>query len=644
MKNINKLFLGLGLSATLFGLTTACSDFDDLNTSPSQVGVEFVKPHYALNKSIIGAQQNPEIAERIVIYNWASAARICGELSYLNIGRYSDDFNSLYFNNYLTGWIKNATLAIETADGKGNLTDHERVFYANVKQFARIWRAYLISEFADNYGPYPIEAFSGKNPTFNTVKETYYFILKELKEAAPLIDTSVVPNEDEKRCDPAYGYNAMKWKKYANSLRMRLAMRLSEVDAPKAKSEFEEACAAEKILTLDDMFSVKEYSGWDDFSGIFTRPWNDQALSSTMSNILTNLGGVGVVDQRPDLATYTKPNNYIGMKFQDHYAVNTDNPTKMFWLDGIPENLDPRALKIFCLPNDEKAANFIDKGSKTDHAKHGMEDKDGKVLVPIDAQFTWNYYPAGSRAAWSPKFALNKVTSNIWNTGVLLGKDYCSSENKRIWFGPWETYFLMAEAAVRGWNTGSTAQAAYENGIRVNFEYFDVSKFVDSYINSTDYNRVGTSVKFTHTTEPTDMAANYVDGYTKAAGTMTYKYPDANKILYRGKKLNDALTKIITQKYIAQTPYLALECWSDFRRLGLPFFDMPANESTMTGSDMVSYWTVNSYTEGQSWKYYPQRLRYPSGLKNADSEGYAQAIKALGGDDTTMTPLWWAKH
>lgn len=122
---------------------------------------------------------------------------------------------------------------------------------------------------------------------------------------------------------------------------------------------------------------------------------------------------------------------------------------------------------------------------------------------------------------------------------------------------------------------------------------------MDSYLASEDYNRVGTSVKFTHTVEPSNMTVNYKDGYTNASQTMTYQYPDATKILYKGKKLNDQLTKIITQKYIAQTPYLALEMWNDYRRLGLPFFDMPANESILTGSDMEA-WKPSSYLDGQN--------------------------------------------
>ena len=125
---------------------------------------------------------------------------------------------------------------------------------------------------------------------------------------------------------------------------------------------------------------------------------------------------------------------------------------------------------------------------------------------------------------------------------------------------------------------------------------------------------------------------------------MTYEYPNASKALYKGKKLNDALAKIITQKYIAQTPYGVLEMWNDRRRLGLPWFDLPNNETSFVGADMENTWTANTYLEGQNVKVFPQRLRYPSSLQNADPTGYAKAIELLGGADNTLTPLWWAIH
>ena len=653
MKTMNKLFLGLGFCAGL----VSCSDFDEVNTNPTAAGEEYVKPQYALNNSIGQAQMNPGTAERIVVYNWASAARICGEMSFLNVGRYSDDYTSAYYYPDLSASIKNATLAITAVENQleaATTTAHEKEFFPNVKQFARIWRAYLISEFVDNFGPYPIESFLGENPVFNSEKDDYEFILKELKEAAAAINTSVLPVEAEGKCDPFDNvkYDPVKWQKYANSLRMRLAMRLSNIDKATAQAEFEDAAKGNKILTADDMFAVKENDGWDVFSGVYTRSFDDQVLSSTVANLLTNLGGIKVTEQRSDLASYVKPANYLGIKYDRHYVANTDNPTKQYWLDGMPENLDPRALKIFCLPDDENAENYIDKYNDrtakdfvlytVDENGNPIPNKDNPGEIKIDATRCWNGYPAGSRGGWSPTLAYNQLVTTGYGPGCtlpMLGKDYCQGKS-RIFFAAWETYFLLAEASLYGWNTGTTAKEAYENGIKASFEYFGVSEYVNDYLNSTNYNRVGTSVKFDHTTEPTAEQMTYVDGYSKEQKTVTYEYPTASKTLY-GKALNDHLTKIITQKFIAQTPYLVLEMWSDFRRLGLPFFEIPANESSMTGSDMVNAWNPNSWKDGQKWEFYPQRMRYPSSLENADPEGYKQAVELLGGSDNIITPLWW---
>ena len=653
MKTMNKLFLGLGFCAGL----VSCSDFDEVNTNPTAAGEEYVKPQYALNNSIGQAQMNPGTAERVVVYNWASAARICGEMSFLNVGRYSDDYTSAYYYPDLSSSIKNATLAITAVENQleaATTTAHEKEFFPNVKQFARIWRAYLISEFVDNFGPYPIESFLGENPVFNSEKDDYEFILKELKEAAAAINTSVLPVEAEGKCDPFDNvkYDPVKWQKYANSLRMRLAMRLSNIDKATAQAEFEDAAKGYKVLTADEMFAVKENDGWDVFSGVYTRSFDDQVLSSTVANLLTNLGGIKVTEQRSDLASYVKPANYLGIKYDRHYVANTDNPTKQYWLDGMPENLDPRALKIFCLPDDENAENYIDKYNDrtakdfvlytVDENGNPIPNKDNPGEIKIDATRCWNGYPAGSRGGWSPTLAYNQLVTNGYGPGCtlpMLGKDYCKGKS-RIFFAAWETYFLLAEASLYGWNTGTTAKEAYENGIKASFEYFGVSEYVNDYLNSTNYNRVGTSVKFDHTTEPTAEQMTYVDGYSKEQKTVTYEYPTASKTLY-GKALNDHLTKIITQKFIAQTPYLVLEMWSDFRRLGLPFFEIPANESSMTGSDMVNAWNPNSWKDGQKWEFYPQRMRYPSSLENADPEGYKQAVELLGGSDNIITPLWW---
>lgn len=656
MKDIKTIILGLGACTALF----SCSDFDEVNTSPITATIEYVKPQFALNNSIAQAKMDPGVSERIVVYNWGSAARVIGEMSFLNVGRYSDDYTSSYYYPCICNSIKNATLAINTADqqlASGTATAHEQKFFPNVKQFARIWRAYLISEFTDNFGPYAIEGFMGENPVFNSEKEVYAFILKELKEASEAIDTSVEAEGDEGSCDTfGNNFNATKWKKLANSLRMRYAMRLSVVDPATARSEFSAAAEGLNVITTqDEIFAVPENNGWDNLTGVFTRPFDDQVLSSTVANLLTNLGGVKVADMYPRLASNVKPANYLGIRYNRHYVANTDNPTKQYWMDGIPENLDPRALKIFCLPDDAEAENYIDKylgKSAKDFALLAV-DESGKPIpsaekqdrIAIDATKCWNGYPAGTRATWSSTVSYNELVSNGYGpscTLPMLGSDYCSGK-ARIYFAPWESYFLLAEAAEYGWISNITPKEAYELGIRSSFEYFGVSEYADQYINSTTRNRLGTSVAFDDTVEPTSEVMTYRDGYTNTdqIQEVVYNYPTASKTLY-GKAMNDHLTKIITQKYIAQMPYQVLEIWNDHRRLGLPFFEIPANESDLIGSDMVNVLKKDSWKNGQQWDFYPQRMRYPTTLDNADPENYQKAVELLGGSDVIITPLWWS--
>lgn len=141
------------------------------------------------------------------------------------VGSYNDDWITAYYNKS-ADWQKSATLAITLADDKieKGLSGHDAVMIPNMKQVARIWRAYLMSEFIDNFGALPKDAFQGINPEFNSTKDIYYFMFDELKEAVNSLDTSVKPDESEKKYDRAYNFDLSKWVKFGNSMRMRLAM------------------------------------------------------------------------------------------------------------------------------------------------------------------------------------------------------------------------------------------------------------------------------------------------------------------------------------------------------------------------------------------------------------------------------------
>lgn len=642
MKKIN-ISSGLLLSAIL--LSTSCKKFEDLNVNPKDASVDQVQVEYFINHSIINAQMDPHVAERVFVLYWKTAGRqhYSGGLS---SGAANDSWTVDYFR-YISEWLNSANTAIKIADEKSASGKPLPAHHGNLKQVARIWRAYLMSEMADNFGPIPVNGFQSVNPDYVDLKTVYYHLLSELKDAGDKLDLAIQPGEEIKNYDAAYSFDFKKWKRYANSMRLRLAMRLSEVDPAKAKAEFEAAVTGDLITTQEQAFSVKESDqGWNALTGVMSRDNNAQILSTTLENIYTGLGGVKAADQLADrYLPYIKPANWAGLKLTDHFSALTNDPYAGFFFDGIPYTLDPRALKTFILGGDIDNPEYpkFPAGNPTSWktTKRNLVDGNNNVVKEIDGAFAWNGTNGG---AWGTKGARNQwrlgITGASTGAAPRLGTQFRNSRNRRIFFAPWEIYFLISEAAIRGWTVPLTGKEAYETGVKLSFEYWGVLPFANAYLASTDFSRTGTSVSFDHVAEPpATYPMNYKDGYTNANGTVNIAYP-VNTIYKNGAVRNDQLTKIITQKFIAQTPWLPLESWNDHRRLGLPFLENPNVEESLPG---LLELTPATYMTNRI-TFYPQRLPYPSSLPNTNTKGYKQAVDALGGPDLVLTPLWWAKH
>jgi len=634
MKKIIKLAF-IFLAGALF--MTSCEDFLDVNTDPKAANIEQVQVEYFINSSITGAQMNPHDAERAFVLYWKTAGRQHRVNGALALGSYNDGWTSDYYGS-LSNWIKTANLAVSVGEEKVEL-EIDFPYTNNLIQVARIWRAYLMSEFADNFGPMPIDGFQGSNPEFTDLQTVYYFLLGELKDAVAKIDLDITAPSNIHRFDKAYSFDFEKWARYGNSMRMRLAMRLSEVDEAKARAEFEEAAAGILITGPDHTFKIAETGGWNDLVGVMTREWNAQPLSATLNNLYIGLGGIPSEAQLPEsLHDHIKPADYMGMRLVNHFAEYTNNPSAGFWFDGLHEVIDPRAYKAFIVPGWFDNPNFSHFPSWLQDAftvERTLMDEDGEELMTINATGHWN---AASLGNWGAKAGRNNVAF-FSGTIPRLSQAFRNNQNHRIFFADWETYFLVAEAAIRGWNTPMDAATAYENGIRASFAYWGVSEFADEYLQSEHYNRAGTSVSWNHTAEPpATVTKTYINGYTGEEGTYTMTYP-VNHLHMNGTVKNDHLTKVITQKYLAQLPYLPLEAWNDHRRLGLPFFENPSVELPIVNLPAL---TQSNFMESRV-EFFPQRLRYPSGLANSNPEGYQQAIEYLGGPDAVLTPLWWAK-
>lgn len=645
-------YITIALGALLFA---SCADFEEINTNPKAASEDQIQAEYFINKSMVGAMMDPHIAERVFVLYWKRAGRqdFGGGIAVANP---NDGWTGDYYGTgYLQGWVKDASVAIQIADNqvaKGT----GFTYTDNLKQVARIWRAYLYTELVDNFGPGAFNEKLGEIPEFKSEQECYHFILSELKDAVSKLDPTKTFGGDT-NTDHAYGYNFAKWVKYGNSMRMRIAMRISNADAAYAKAEFEDAAKGSYISEKGDIFSIIENNGWDNLTAVMSRQWNGNFLSATLNNMMINLGGVTTIKSigsKYPIEKAVKPADYFGIQFAKHYPTYTNDPSTGFWFDGLHNVMDPRAYAMYYIPgnHDKKGADgktFDDQycyyptwtnDARTQDCK--MLKKDGYTPntedIELDATYTWNAFPIGS---WGDAGSVNEPYAWTGKMPALRnhfrGGQINGSQNKRVMFASWESYFLIAEAAVKGWAVPMSAKDAYEAGVRASFEYNGVSEFADEYLASESYNRVGTSVAWGHTTEASAVVYNAKDGYTGNAITHTWTKP--NNTVY-GANNNDYMNKIMTQKFIANTPWLPIETWSDHRRTGLPFFENPAVEQPIQTLPAL---TQANAKNSNSWGNFPQRLKYPSSLENSNPDGYAKAVQLLGGADESLTPLWWTK-
>ncbi len=153
---------------------------------------------------------------------------------------------------------------------------------------ASIMWVYAFHRLTDYYGPVPY--FQAGEPLasvpYDAQSEIYDDFFKRLTDAVKVLETnkSATPYGS---FDLIYGGNVEKWIKFTNTLRLRLALRISNVDAARAKSEAEAAVAGGVIENIsDDAYIFKTEAGEDvnGLSGISV--WNEFRMSAAMESAL----------------------------------------------------------------------------------------------------------------------------------------------------------------------------------------------------------------------------------------------------------------------------------------------------------------------------------------------------------------------
>lgn len=334
-----KLFnINICVLAALIALCSCTKGFEEINTNPNEFAE--VHPGYLLNTSVFrtldascGAIKKIAL-DNYVQYNYGQTNQY---------GRYGNvpSTNNSYFKAFYNSALLPVHMIVENYEGNEE--------YNNRTIIAKIWRAYLFSQVAAIWGPVPMsQALSGQTSIPYDDEPTIYLnLLTTLKECADNIDLE----GDVFANDPVYPDNTgksdlLKWKKFANSLRLRIAVRICNADRSLATEHLNELMADETMLMESN--SDNCVARWGD-NEVTRNYYYDYFIIQTENADKTNAAGEGFLMHTapygdPRLPKFFTPCTNAKMPTDFHWAPWWGKPkTDHTPVSGILDSSNPHS-------------------------------------------------------------------------------------------------------------------------------------------------------------------------------------------------------------------------------------------------------------------------------------------------------------
>jgi hypothetical protein len=375
-----KIRTGILAALTLCG--SACtSDFEKINTDPTLVTEDIIKPSMlftsVLKYSVFSSYNLSIIAEYSGYYSNGASGSI------FQNSNWNDPFNQFY-RNYLINTSE--VVRLTSSDPK----------LVNQNAIARIWKVWLYSQLTDLYGDVPYFESLKKvdevinQPKYDSQQEIYKDMLKELKEAAIALNADpTLPSFGA--ADILLNGNIDKWRRFANSLRLRLATRIRYADETTAKLHIAEVVGAP--LIDDNSFNVF----LNTINGSDTRNrnplWNDpinnypQFASFTVSETLKML-------KDPRLTIFLKPatdsvSGYRGRPIavlpdEKNYSEESTAAQQQFFREAVYPIMVMNAAEVSFLRAEAALAGYTTDNAQTLFSK-GISQSLGQFKAPQNA-------------------------------------------------------------------------------------------------------------------------------------------------------------------------------------------------------------------------------------------------------------------
>ena len=459
-----KLYIMLLSALTLGGTFTSCSDnhMESVNTDDTKSPT--INPNAQLTTALLQTYGDFGLMDTYRSYITGFTQYFAGGWNvsfYAGAVNPDNDQMRLIWDQYYSVGIKNLVDAI-----------HNSKDMPNTNAALRIHRVYLMSILTDTYGDIPcseaglgfIEGIS--NPKYDKQEDIYNWFFAELKDCVAQLGTG----SDRISGDvTSLNGDTDLWKKYANSLILRFAMRISDVNPALAQQEFEGVLASESgyignsnenayVKYLDAPFTLYDGSRDLDFR------------ANALSEILYG--------QDPTSPTFVCSTLYNMLK----------------------DNNDPRLLKI--------CRNYINT-TRSETKPEGCFDVTDDMIAWENAGGT-GVQANDPGAAWWDQWPTVPATSEIPTLQQLVNnypdKGYDQSNYPARMTRPFlalafeqpncpgilitsaEVEFLLAEAATKGWAVQGDAESHYEAGIRAAMQLLNDCYDIVGKISETDIN------------------------------------------------------------------------------------------------------------------------------------------------------------
>jgi hypothetical protein len=230
------------LLATALAVSSCTKELEKVNINPN--ASENAQPDYLLTASIkttadaywgTASTMNSSL---LFVQHWA-------KIQYTEEDRYvfsNTSFQSLWTTAYSQS-ITNLNKIIELGEAQNN---------PNYKGVALVLRSWVFQLLTDAYGDIPYHQAGNIDqyitPAYDSQKDVYLGLLEDLKSARTLLD----PAGKTIAGDVLYNGNIARWQKLANSLRLRIALRIADKEPEAAKGVLEEL-ASEGASFISDV-------------------------------------------------------------------------------------------------------------------------------------------------------------------------------------------------------------------------------------------------------------------------------------------------------------------------------------------------------------------------------------------------------